>query len=119
MLEHVRKSHTNLREPLILELDKSMPLFAEIRASWCRLRDTCCNPVDSIQRFWEQDSRFGSLLNATRWPHHVSLCLRIANRVVDAITKHHKSVVLQGTSSNNNSIIIIMIVLFDVYYCRR
>ena len=96
ILEHVRKSHPNLREPLILDLDKLMPMFSEIRASWCKLRDHCCSPVDNIQRFWEQDSKFGSFLNATRWPHHVCNCLRLANRVVDAITKHQISVVLQG-----------------------
>lgn len=99
MLEHVRKSHRNLREPLILELDKSMASLAEIQASWCKLRDTCCSPVDDIQKFWEQDSKFWSLLSSSRWPHYVTLCLRIANRVVEAITNHQVSVVLQGIYS--------------------
>ena len=96
MLEHVRKSHPNLREPLILELDKSMPSLAEIQSSWSKLRDSCCSPLDNIQKFWEQDSRCLSLLNASRWPHHVMFCLRMANRVVEAISQHQVSVVLQG-----------------------
>lgn len=95
MLEHVRKSHPNLREPLILELDKSLPTLPEIYTSWCKLRDSCC-PLDNIQKFWEQDNRSLSLINASRWPHHVMICLRMANRVVEAISEHHVSVVLQG-----------------------
>lgn len=96
MLEHVRKSHPNLREPLILELDKFMPSLTEIQASWCKLRDSCCSPLDNIQKFWEQDSRFLSLLNVSRWPHHVMFCLRTANRVVEAVSQLQVSVVLQG-----------------------
>ena len=96
MLEHVRKSHPNLREPRILELDKSMPALQEIQASWCKFRDTCCSPTDNIPKFWEQDAKFLSLLNNSRWPHHVMFCLRIATRVVEAICYHQVSVVLQG-----------------------
>ena len=99
MLEHVRKSHPNLREPLILELDKSMPTLAEIHASWCKLRDSSCCPLDNIQKFWENDSRSLSLINGSRWPHHVMICLRMANRVVEAISQHQVSVVLQGANS--------------------
>ena len=96
MLEHVRKSHPNLREPLILELDKSMPTLQEIQTSWCKFRDTCCTPTDNAPKFWEQDAKFLSLLNNSRWPHHVMYCLRIANRVVETICYHQVSVVLQG-----------------------
>ncbi|KAK4015020.1 hypothetical protein OUZ56_027535 [Daphnia magna] len=106
MLEHVRKSHPNLREPLILELDKSMPTLAEIHASWCKLRDSSCCPLDNIQKFWEQDSRSLSLLNGSRWPHHVMICLRMANRVVEAVSQHQVSVVLQESESRDLSAVI-------------
>jgi hypothetical protein len=105
MLEHVRKSHPNLREPLILELDKSMPTLAEIHASWCKLRDSSCCPLDNIQKFWENDSRSLSLINGSRWPHHVMICLRMANRVVEAVSQHQVSVVLQGKQLFLKSII--------------
>lgn len=96
MLEHVRKSHPNLREPLILELDKSMPQLADVHASWCKVRDSCCTPLDNIRKFWEQDNRCLSLLNQSQWARHVMQCLRMANRVVEAISRHQVSVVLQG-----------------------
>ena len=107
MLEHVRKSHPHDREPLVLELDKSLPSPAEIRASWNRLRDSCCSPLpDNIQKFWELDGRFLSLLSGSRWPHHVMLCLRMAGRVVEAMSHHQVSVVLQESESRDTSAVI-------------
>jgi len=118
MLEHVRKSHPNLREPLILELDKSMPALPEIQTSWSKFRDTCCSPTDNIQKFWEQDTKFLSLLNNSRWPHHVMFCLRIANRVVEAICYHQVSVVLQENESRDLSAVISSLsqLMMDPYF---
>jgi len=118
MLEHVRKSHPNLREPRILELDKSMPALQEIQTSWCKFRDTCCSPTDNIPKFWEQDTKFLSLLNNSRWPHHVMFCLRIANRVVEAICYHQVSVVLQENESRDLSAVISSLaqLMMDPYF---
>lgn len=73
MLEHVRKSHAEKRQPYIIDLSKDCPSPKDIQSSYIKLRDLCI--PDSIRVFKTQDFKFYGLLDSTKWLQHISTCL--------------------------------------------
>ncbi|KAK4883728.1 hypothetical protein RN001_007047 [Aquatica leii] len=59
MLEHIRKSHNEKRQPYIMDLSKDCPSPKDIQISYLRLRDLCI--PDSIRLFKTQDYKFYGL----------------------------------------------------------
>ncbi|KAK2721746.1 myotubularin-related protein 10-B-like [Artemia franciscana] len=106
MLENIRKAHSRRKQPLILELDTLLPPVKEVQNSFVKLRDLICVPPDSMRILWDQDDRFLSQLESTRWLHMVSSCLRLASTVSRVIMDQKVSVVLQESSGRDWSAII-------------
>lgn len=93
MLEHIRKSHDNLYGPHILDLAKDFPTSKELQSSFVKLRELC-NPTSS-RLFKQQDNKFYSLLESTKWLQYVSQCLQSAAIGADYLTRGNSTVVLQ------------------------
>lgn len=92
MLEHIRKSHTNLKAPEIIELCKFLPSSKELQQSFNKLREICT--PDTKRVFKAQDSKFYSLLESSRWLSFVSSCLEQARNGAEKLLSK-KTVVLQ------------------------
>ncbi|KAF5301594.1 hypothetical protein FQR65_LT08899 [Abscondita terminalis] len=73
MLEHIRRSHNEKRQPYIMDLSKECPSPKDIQNSYLKLRDLCI--PDSIRTFKLQDYKFYGLLDSTKWLMYVSICL--------------------------------------------
>lgn len=93
MLEHIRRSHDSLHGPHILDLAKDFPTAKELQTSFIKLRELC-NP-SSGRLFKQQDNKFYSLLESTRWLQYVSLCLQNAVNGARQLTWDNCTVVLQ------------------------
>lgn len=93
MLEHIRRSHPEKKQPYIIDLTKDCPSPKEIQSSYLKLRDLCA--PDSTKTFKSQDFKFYGLLDSTKWLQHVSLCLTKAAEAADRISEENSTVVLQ------------------------
>lgn len=92
MLEHIRKSHDKLACPVILDLVKDLPSAKELQTSFVKLRELF-NPSSS-RLFKQQDNKFYSLLENTKWLQYVSMCLENALMAAMRLT-YDSTVVLQ------------------------
>lgn len=103
MLEHVRKSHVEKRQPCIMDLSKECPSPKEIQSSYLKLRDLFI--PDSIRTFKIQDFKFYGLLDSTKWLLYVSVCLSKACEAAKEMCSNNAiTVVLQEGRSFTNII---------------
>ncbi|KRT82663.1 hypothetical protein AMK59_3380, partial [Oryctes borbonicus] len=110
LLEHIRKSHDNLLQPQIIDLTKDFPTAKELQSSFVKLRDLC-NP-SSGRLFKQQDNKFYSLLESTKWLQYVSMCLQNAVNGAHYLTWENSTVVLQeGNGRDMNCVISSLIQL--------
>lgn len=93
LLEHIRKSHPEKRQPHIIDLTKDCPSPKEVQTSFLKLRELCA--PDSTRLFKSQDFKFYGLLDSTKWMSHVSTCLAKAVEAADQIHDNFSTVVLQ------------------------
>lgn len=91
LLEHIRKSHPNKKQPHIIDLSSPSP--RDISVSFNKLRDLCV--PDSARTFKSQDYKFYSLLDNTKWLNHVSICLSKSLEAAVKLSDHVCTVVLQ------------------------
>ncbi|KAK4883686.1 hypothetical protein RN001_007005 [Aquatica leii] len=112
MLEHIRKSHNEKRQPYIMDLSKDCPSPKDIQISYLRLRDLCI--PDSIRLFKTQDYKFYGLLDSTKWLTYVSTCLsKAAEGAKEMCPPKPVTVVLQeGNGRDMNCIISSLIQLY-------
>lgn len=95
LLEHIRKSHPNKKQPLILDLTNPTP--RDINLSFNKLRDLCI--PENTRVFNSQDYKFFALLDSTKWLHHVSHCLTKALEAAIELSERECTVVLQEGKS--------------------
>lgn len=94
MLEHIRKSHPEKRQPYIIDLTKDCPSPKEVQSSYIKLRELCT--PDSCRLFKSQDFKFYGLMDNAKWLHYVSMCLSKAAEAADKISgSEPTTVVLQ------------------------
>jgi myotubularin-related protein 10/11/12 len=93
LLEHIRKSHPEKKQPYIIDLSKECPSPKEIQSSFLKLRDLCV--PENLRTFKNQDFKFYGLLDSTKWMSHVSTCLCKALEAVNQILDQTSTVVLQ------------------------
>ena len=93
LLEHIRKSHPEKKQPYIIDLTKECPSPKEIQLSFLKLRDLCV--PENTRTFKSQDFKFYGLLDSTKWMSHVSTCLSKALEAVNQIYDETSTVVLQ------------------------
>lgn len=91
LLEHIRKSHPNKKQPHIIDLSNPSP--REISTSFNKLRDICI--PDNTRVFKSQDYKFYGLMDGTKWLHHVSTCLTKALEAAVELNENECTVVLQ------------------------
>lgn len=91
LLEHIRKSHPNKKQPHIIDLSNPSP--RDITSSFNKFRDLCV--PDNIRTFKSQDYKFYGLLDGTKWLHHVSTCLTKALEAATELNVRECTVVLQ------------------------
>lgn len=105
LLEHIRRSHPEKRQPVVMDLAKDCPSPKDVHTSFCKLRELCT--PDSIRLFKAQDFKFYGLLDSTKWVQYVSLCLtKAAEAAEDLSEPHPTTVVLQeGTGQDLNCVI--------------
>ncbi|KAK9696489.1 Myotubularin-like phosphatase domain [Popillia japonica] len=103
MLEHIRRSHDSLHGPHILDLAKDFPTAKELQTSFIKLRELC-NP-SSGRLFKQQDNKFYSLLESTRWLHFTR-CLQNAVNGARQLTWDNCTVVLQEGSGRDMNCVI-------------
>jgi myotubularin-related protein 10/11/12 len=104
LLEHIRKSHPEKKQPYIIDLSKECPSPKEIQSSFLKLRDLCV--PENLRTFKNQDFKFYGLLDSTKWMSHVSTCLSKALEAVNQILDQTSTVVLQeGNGQDLNCVI--------------
>ncbi|RZC43222.1 uncharacterized protein BDFB_001366 [Asbolus verrucosus] len=104
LLEHIRKSHPEKKQPYIIDLTKECPSPKEIQASFLKLRELCV--PENTRTFKSQDFKFYGLLDATKWMTHVSTCLTKALEAANQIYEHTSTVVLQeGNGQDLNCVV--------------
>ncbi|XP_025829876.1 myotubularin-related protein 10-B-like [Agrilus planipennis] len=105
MLEHVRKSHAEKRQPHIMDLSRECPTPKEVQSSYMKLRDLCA--PENIKTFKIQDYKFCGLLENTKWLQHVSTCLTKAAEGADLICNPEPTtVVLQEYSGQDMNCVV-------------
>lgn len=92
ILEHIRKSHPEKRQPYIIDLTKDCPTPKDIQLSFQKLRDLCV--PENTRIFKNQDFKFYGLLDNTKWMWYVSVCLTKAKEAAEKLS-HNITVVLQ------------------------
>ncbi|XP_060525848.1 myotubularin-related protein 10-B [Cylas formicarius] len=114
LLEHIRKSHPERKQPHIVDL--SSPTPKEINSSYLRLRELCT--PDSPRTFKSQDFKFYGLLDSTRWLTHVSTCLTRAVEAAEQLQDHGCTVVLQeGNGQDLNCVVSSLTqIILDPYF---
>lgn len=101
MLEHVRKSHSEKRQPYILDLGKDCPTTKEIQSSYVKLRELCS--PESVRVFKSQDFKLYGMLDNSKWLHHVSTCLTQASLAATEMAQPNPcTVVLQEGNKLSN-----------------
>lgn len=93
LLEHIRKSHPDHKQPHIIDLTKDCPSPKDVQLSFLKLRDLCV--PEHTRSFKNQDFKFCGLLDSTKWMTHVSTCLSKAVEAVTYIDNNGSTVVLQ------------------------
>lgn len=98
MLEHIRKSHSEKRQPYILDLSKDCPSPKDIQASYIKLRELCA--PDSTRLFKTQDFKLYGLLDSAKWLYYVAACLSEAAEAAEELSgpKATTVVLQEGTS---------------------
>lgn len=91
LLEHIRKSHPNKKQPRIIDLTYPSP--RDIHLSFNKLRELCIPENNRV--FKSQDYKFFGLLDGTKWLHHVSTCLTKALVAAIELSVNECTVVLQ------------------------
>ncbi|GJQ74667.1 hypothetical protein Trydic_g21519 [Trypoxylus dichotomus] len=116
LLEHIRKSHDGLLQPHIIDLAKDFPTAKELQSSFIKLRELCC--PNSSRLFKQQDNKFYSLLENTKWLQYVSMCLQNAADGAYNLTFKNSTVVLQeGRGRDMNCVISSLIqLILDPYW---
>lgn len=91
LLEHIRRSHPELRAPSIINLNS--PSAKELQSGYAKLRDLCI--PDNSRTFRNQDRKFYALLDNSKWLAHVSTYLSKAEEAARLIYNNNTTVVLQ------------------------
>lgn len=105
MLEHVRKSHSEKRQPYIMDLGRECPSPKEIQTSYLKLRELCI--PDNIRTFKMQDFKFYGLLDNTKWLLYASICLTKALEGAQQLCRPNPvTVVLQESNGQDMNCII-------------
>lgn len=118
LIENVRKSHPQKKQPVIVELNKDISVKS-VAASFAKFMNLCTPGIklarnipsylkinffvfwvtESIRQFFIQESNFLSLLESTKWLKLVSYCLNKAAEASDNLSEGI-SVILQGELKN-------------------
>ncbi|XP_069689559.1 myotubularin-related protein 10-B isoform X2 [Periplaneta americana] len=115
MLENVRKSHPQRKQPLLLDLSKDLPNPKDVQLSFMKLRELCA--PESLRQFWVQDGHFFSSLENSRWLHIVSACLCKAIEAAQAIQRDETVVLQEGDGRDMCCIIASLVqILLDPYW---
>lgn len=97
MLEHIRKSHPEKRQPCILDLARECPSPKEVQAAYLKLRELCA--PDGRRAFKTQDFKLYGLLDGAKWLYYVSACLTKAAEAAEELSgENTATVVLQEGS---------------------
>jgi len=99
--ELLRKNHVKKMPPEIIDLDKAIPC-KDLRTSFNKLVELSC--PESNQNYEENDQRFYSLLEQTKWLNWISRTLEVVNFASERIAAYQAVIILQGIvliSSNN------------------
>ncbi|EEZ98180.1 myotubularin-related protein 10-B [Tribolium castaneum] len=103
LLEHIRKSHPEKKQPHIIDLTKECPSPKEIQTSFLKLRDLCV--PENTRIFKSQDFKFYGLLDSTKWISYVSTCLSKAVEAVRQINNNTTVVLQEGNGQDLNCVI--------------
>ncbi|PSN49432.1 Myotubularin-related protein 10-B [Blattella germanica] len=87
MLENVRKSHPQRKQPLLVDLSKELPGPRDVQSSYIKLRELCA--PESLRQFWVQDNHFFSLLEAKGDGR--DMCCVVASLVQILLDPHWRS----------------------------
>ncbi|CAH0558932.1 unnamed protein product [Brassicogethes aeneus] len=114
LFEHIRKSHPDLKQPIIINLNCISS--KDVQASYLKLRDICV--PDSSRMFKRQDFKLYGLLDNSKWLALVSTCLGFAVEAADCLHKKVTTVVLQeGNGQDTNCIISSLCqIILDPYF---
>lgn len=85
MLEHIRKSHPEKRQPYIIDLTKECPSPKEVQTSYSKLRELCA--PESKRQFKSQDFKFYGLMDNAKWLYYVSTCLSKATEAAEQLSE--------------------------------
>lgn len=92
MLEHIRKSHPEKRQPYIIDLTKDCPSPKEVQISYLKLRELCA--PESTRQFKTQDFKFYGLMDNAKWLYYVSTCLSKAVEGAEELSKPNATTVV-------------------------
>lgn len=115
-IKAIKQIHPLGRDPRMVDVEETLPTPREIYQRFSKLKELCT--PESSPQFWEQDSKFNSLLEATQWLPTVATCLSAANFVVNVISSHRTSVVLQETEDRDLSCLVSSLaqIMLDPYF---
>lgn len=114
LLEHIRRSHPEKRQPHVFDLSRECPSFKDVAQAYIKLRDLCI----PCSQFNQKDFKFYGLLDQSRWLHYVGTCLRAANETANKLIDENCTVVLQeGNGSDLNCVISSLTqIILDPHY---
>jgi hypothetical protein len=91
--ELLRKTHVKKIGPEIIDVDKALP-SKEVRTAFNKLVELSC--PESNHQYEENDSRFYSLLDQTKWFSWISKTLEIVDLASKRIAIDQAVIIFQG-----------------------
>ncbi|CAL4091995.1 unnamed protein product, partial [Meganyctiphanes norvegica] len=104
MMGLVHRCHPKKLQPTILDLDQILPSHREVTAAYNKLRDL--HTPDDVVQYREQDSKYLSRWDSSKWLSYVSKCLETAQKAAVSMLHHNSSVILQDAEGRDLSTVI-------------
>uniref|UniRef100_T1IWR3 Galactose-1-phosphate uridylyltransferase n=1 Tax=Strigamia maritima TaxID=126957 RepID=T1IWR3_STRMM len=116
MLDVIRSTHPLKKFPHIVDLDSLLPNLKDIQQSYMKLKDLCVS--DTTTQFWEQDVRYFSLLENTKWLSTVATCLSISKELALFVYQSQSIVFLQEQDGRDLSCLVssLIQIILDSHY---
>ncbi|XP_076053374.1 myotubularin-related protein 10-B isoform X2 [Oratosquilla oratoria] len=104
MMAQVHKCHPKKIGPTIYVLDDILPSLKEVQSAYIKLREL--HTPDDPSQYREQDQRYYSTWDSSRWLTYVSCCLKIAQEAAAAMVHNNSSVILQEGEGRDMSAVV-------------
>lgn len=116
MMGLVHRCHPKKLQPTIYDLDQILPSHRELQVAFSKLRDL--HTPDDASQYREQDCKYLSRWDSSKWLSYVSKCLETAQKSAVSMLHHNSSVILQDAEGRDMSTVISSLVqiLLDPWY---